>query len=125
MVFDEYVGLTFLAKGRDRAGLDCWGLTRLVLAERAGIIMPRYDDQGHDDIDGLSATYLEIPREEARALDCAILLTDVKVRRGWCAKPIHIGVFIDAGHVLHIEEGHCSRIVPATTLRIHKVVRVT
>ena len=39
MRFDDYVGLPWRIGGRDRRGLDCFGLVRLVLAEQAGIIL--------------------------------------------------------------------------------------
>ena len=38
----DYVGIPFLERGRDRAGCDCWGLVRLVLAERFGVAVPSY-----------------------------------------------------------------------------------
>lgn len=38
----DYIGVPFLERGRDRAGCDCWGLVRLVLAERFGVAVPSY-----------------------------------------------------------------------------------
>jgi len=38
----DYVGLPFKAHGRERNGVDCWGLVRLVLAERFRLALPSY-----------------------------------------------------------------------------------
>ena len=38
----HYTGLEFKDQGRDCNGLDCWGLTRLILSEQFGIAVPSY-----------------------------------------------------------------------------------
>lgn len=127
MIFDEFVGLPFKRMGRDRDGLDCWGLTRLVLAERAGVVLPRFDDEDPQgwSIETHAANYKCVGFGETRPLDVAIMLTDVRCGLTWKSAPVHIGLFTDPKHVLHIEEGHSSRIQPASELRIHSIVRVT
>lgn len=121
---DRFVGLPFKRMGRDAAGLDCWGLVRLVLAEQAAIILPSYSK---DDPDGWSIEAHAAPHKtvtEAKALDVAILFTDVKSGLGWKSVPIHIGIFTDAKNILHVEEGFSSRVQPAADLRVHSIVRV-
>ena len=39
----DYVGLPFKEGGRDRQGLDCYGLLRLVINERFAGTVPEYE----------------------------------------------------------------------------------
>lgn len=127
MIFDRYVGIPFKRMGRDRAGLDCYGLIRLVLEEQAGIKLPSYSEDDPDgwSIESHAIAHKKVSYTDARALDVAILYSNVRTGLIWKSVPCHIGVFVDAKNILHIEEGVSSRVQPAAELRIHSVVRVT
>jgi cell wall-associated NlpC family hydrolase len=102
----EYIGLPFAAKGRDRAGLDCWGLVRLVLAERFGRVLPIWSE-GYDQIEPnpktaahLAACAQTLPRlSPAEALPGDVLLFRIG------GELAHVGVDIGEGRMLHIHEG--------------------
>jgi len=121
---DEYVGLPFSAAGRDRAGLDCWGLVRLVLAEQRGILLPRYD---HCDEAGTlmneSSAYPEIKQGSQLELDVVIMETETKKGLGWAFAPVHIGIMATNSLILHIERGFNSRLDRLSTQRVVRIVR--
>ena len=120
--FAEYVGLLFKDKGRDRAGLDCWGLLCLVYAEKAGIILPSYRDdyvtaQDYQALESLMqdsvGDWREIPETDARPLD------GVLMQRGGIE--CHVGVVVKRGYVLHIgAEFNFSRIESYRSMRLQK-----
>lgn len=122
---DDYVGLQFKRLGRDRSGVDCWGLVRLVLHEQHGVLLPSYSE---DDPEGWSIESHAIAHKhvtDPKPLDVAILLQPVRVGLIWKSVPNHIGIFINEKNILHVEEGFCSRVQPAADLRLHSIVRVT
>lgn len=104
----RYVGLPFAAKGRDRAGVDCWGLVRLVLAERAGLELPAYvagyaGTAPADAADiarliaGGKADYVAVDPAAARSLDIALFRV---LGHDW-----HVGVIVARGWMLHVQAG--------------------
>jgi len=103
---NAYVGLPFRAHGRDQDGVDCWGLVRLVLAERFGCRLPSYaggyasvedaEDIGRL-IRGEMGPWREVPHGAERAGDVVLLRL--------MNQPMHVGLVLAPSWMLHVEEG--------------------
>ncbi|MGE0256918.1 MAG: hypothetical protein AB7N54_20015 [Alphaproteobacteria bacterium] len=112
----EYVGIPFREFGRDRSGCDCWGLARLVWAERIGLAVP---DAGtdypgfHADLigkalrDGREAGDWRVVAEgEERPLDAVLMKGYVPGESGgYRAVELHVGVVVTPAWLLHVERG--------------------
>lgn len=112
-----YCGIPWLAGGRARAGLDCWGLVRLVYGERLGIDLPTYGAVDAADmrsvaemiaIDAALGPWSAVPAGEEREYD-VVLMNDVI---GGRLVPAHVGIVSKPGHLLHVAEGGVSHQVP-------------
>lgn len=111
MIFDRFVGIPYLDRGRSIVGVDCWGLLFLVYRELRGIELPSYAERyvtGSDRvamarlIAGELDDWQEIEAGEERTFD------GVLMREG--NFPRHIGVVTQPGMVLHVFDGQTSRI---------------
>ncbi|ATQ67728.1 MULTISPECIES: NlpC/P60 family protein [Methylosinus] len=124
----DYIGLPWRAGGRTRDGVDCYGLARLVYAERLGIDLPGYDESYATAeewvelaalIDGglAAGPWREIALDEAREYDGLLF------RRGGLAT--HIGLFVAPGLVLHASAGRASAIqrLERVPLALAKILR--
>lgn len=109
----DYIGLPFADRGRDRSGVDCWGLVRLVYGEMLGLHLPSYEEayasvSERAEIAALLTGACRGPRwtlvasGEARAFDVVLFAA-----RG---RPLHVGVTVAHGEMLHVSAGHDSRI---------------
>ena len=113
MNLNRYVGLPWRERGRTPAGLDCWGLLRLVYASELGIQLPdhsnAYDTTRDAAIGGLVGDGIGdwAPVADARPLD-AILIKQA---------PWHVGVVVRRGLMLHMPMGKTSCIEPYDTGR--------
>jgi cell wall-associated NlpC family hydrolase len=97
----DYIGLTFKERGRDRNGLDCWGLVRLVLTEQFDIDVPSYAadyysvlNESH--ISHLIRTHLGFwhPVHPSQPGDCILF----RIHK----HPSHIGITVTENWMLHI-----------------------
>lgn len=107
----KYVGIPFLDRGRDMAGLDCWGLVRLIYAQERGIELPDYGEVSSTDLlrvarslDAGSERWLPVEVPEAFDL-VAMRLYD----RAWIG---HVGVMVDARTMIHTEDKIAVAVVP-------------
>ncbi len=114
----HYIGLPFKEHGRDRSGLDCWGLVRLVLDEQFGFHVPSYASDYTRTTDSAAISRL-IDREAmdwraiARGQEC---LGDVIVLR-MRGQPMHVGLIAGDGQMLHVERGVNSALERYTAAR--------
>lgn len=102
----EYVGMPYVAGGRDRDGADCFGLCLIVWRERFGLDVPAYGGiaWGVDDSpdvgpiieDQVRAGWAEIPQGEELPGDGIL----IRMR----GHPIHIGVVVAPGLMLHCHD---------------------
>lgn len=123
-VFDRYVGIPYLARGRDLNGIDCWGLVRLVFAEQLNIDLPSMDESYVSVadaraiaglIEGKLPSWGLVKRSHERPFDVALM----RVGREVC----HIGLVVGAGLVLHAEQSRMSIVERMTSPRLsHRIV---
>lgn len=116
--WNDYVGIPFKMQGRDREGVDCWGLVRLVYQERFSVVLPEYltydSTRAFKQIDELVQTgkreWNEVPRAEIKDFDLVVLkIGDLSP---------HVGIVCDdSKHFLHALEGANSVIEKLSGLR--------
>lgn len=53
----KYLGIPYADHGRTKAGLDCWGLVRLIYRDELGIELPSWSAE-YDDSDNVSHSIL-------------------------------------------------------------------
>ena len=112
----SYVGIPFLDLGRSRAGCDCWGLVRLVLAEQASVQLPSlatcYGSEANTagvidavEVERRSNAWQRIEPGVEQAFDVVEMSGAARTPAGWVFGPLHIGVVVAAGWLLHVERG--------------------
>ena len=108
--FSRFLGLPFADMGRSRAGVDCWGLVRLVYSEEFGIDLPSYDYAGsksREEIDQLIT--VESTRDWVEVLPGTERAGDLVIMEPGKFK-CHTGVVTAPGQLLHVEDGISSAI---------------
>lgn len=111
---NKYVGLRYLAGGRDvegevaeASGVDCWGLVRLVYEREFGIKLPGHDGVNRDTTsDEDLADYAAAQMEDWERVRNPEPGDMVRLRiRG---NPMHVGIVTAPGDFLHVRAGNDS-----------------
>lgn len=113
----QYIGIPYADQGRDRHGVDCWGLVCMVLGEQFGKLLPSLADEYSTCLDQIGVETLV---EEQRPL-----ITTEKVDNPFPGDIVlarlrgflcHVGVYVGDGCMLHVRAGTNSVIDRIRTL---------
>lgn len=108
---NRYVGIPYVPGGRDHSGVDCWGLVALVGREQFDRNIPMYDgtwwDEGADR--KAIADYMCQQKTEMWTEIAVPDIGDVALIN-MLGVPMHVGVVVEHGLMLHCERG-CNSCV--------------
>lgn len=109
MILAHYVGIPFALHGRDRTGLDCWGLVCLVYREVWGVELPSFGDRYGRELTleerahiaaivrGESVDWTRVPPGEERCGDVVLFRM--------AGAESHLGIVVNGGRFLHARKG--------------------
>lgn len=115
--WNDYLGIPFKEKGRDRSGADCWGLAKIIYQDRKSVILPGFEEcyETTNDRDLLAQTIESqrnskwISPETPQELDIIILNM-----RG---VPMHVGIVTKPGYMIHCAKGINTVHVPYNSMQ--------
>lgn len=102
---NSYISVPFKDRGRSREGADCWGLTRMVYADRLNIDLPSMefyaDCRDNKKLADLIVPNLpkweKVPNGYEKEYDVAVFnITGI---------PCHVGVVLQPKYMLHCQRG--------------------
>lgn len=102
-----YVGVPYRDRGRSRAGWDCYGLVWVIAREQFGVALPDYRYRSAADLADVRALvagartagpWRPVTEADVRAGDIAVL-------RSWDGSPVHVGMMLAPGWMLHVHAG--------------------
>jgi cell wall-associated NlpC family hydrolase len=106
----SYLGIRYAAHGRTRAGLDCWGLVKLVYAEQRGMVLadfahvdPENGDAVAAAVDAERVSWAEVNFDQRREFDVVVMIGRIATARGSARPRMHIGVVTPDLKILHCE----------------------
>jgi len=101
----RYIGIPFIEKGRDRKGLDCWGLLRLVYKDFLKVDLPSYIDDYTKIENRTKLTYLikQGIQEDWISVQDPIKFDGALLRI--LGTETHVGVMINSKDMLHVHIG--------------------
>jgi len=115
---DKYIDIPFKPDGRDRSGLDCWGLVCLIYKEQLNIELPSWSGVFKDQSIGCLkqvARSMAIERDRWVKVDKPEPFDVILLRTGMYVW--HVGCVIDSTRMIHVMSGINSVIESYTGLQ--------
>lgn len=117
----KYIGIPFKDLGRTKIGCDCWGLVRLVLADKKSIFLPSFaeDYLGENNTSKVKQLideqkhYKWIKIEDPEPFDVAEMVLPVNVDNSYSFVSVHVGILVNKHFLLHTNKVVGSHIVSA------------
>ena len=103
---NQYIGIPYKAGGRDRSGLDCWGLARLIYEEQYKINLPSFSAEYTEDDTERMEELIDQYREGWSQLEAPEPGSLVLLRV--LGSESHIGIVLEDNNFIHIREGSDS-----------------
>lgn len=107
MIHTAFIGIPYANRGSSFQGCDCWGLVWLYHAEVLKRLVPRYDGykdaESADISDYISDRWNQWQKVEPANMEPGDVLA-LRVGR----HPVHCGVYVGHGMMLHVMEGRMS-----------------
>lgn len=116
----NYIGIPFCDLGRTREGCDCWGLVRLVLMERAGVLLPSYAEDYKSERNCASIQnvintnrykWTEVNYMDATTYDVLEMNLPVEYCGRYILAPVHVGILVNKSYLLHTSKSIGSHII--------------
>lgn len=108
----RFVGVPFVEYGRDYDGADCWGLLRLVYRDCLGVDLPAWDGVGWEkgcDRAAL-ADFMRAHAEDWVEVGAGCEREGDGLMFRMMGRPVHVGVILAAGRVLHTEKSTGGKV---------------
>ena len=115
----RYIGIPYGDGGRNIETCDCWGLVRLVMEERASILLPSHSTVSESDYRTVSreindaksqGDWIAIPHGEEKELDVVEMVSPTRQNSRISFLPLHVGIVVCQWWVLHTEAATGSRL---------------
>lgn len=102
---NDYIRIPFADRGRTRDGTDCWGMVRLIYAEKLNVELPSLlhyvntEDKtalirGIEEHDA-KHNWALIPKGQEQEFDVPVF--------NICGMPMHVGVVVRPGYMVHCQ----------------------
>lgn len=102
--WNDYIGIPYKLKGRDRTGIDCWGLVRLIYSEQYGKFLPSYDVDYSNSNDQIVKDLFSAGKDTWKEVDVH-QEGDVCLFRVFGAET-HVGIMLSDDKFIHAIQGN-------------------